>query len=202
MTKYILNSGGIRNSSDKGQKFFHEMVSGLGKTPKVLICTFALLREDWEIKFNEDKAAANSIFGTDVQPIFELAFPHTFEKQIAQTNAIYFHGGDDHLVQYWLKQFDVPRIWDGKVIATNSASSHALSESFWTCDWRQCMDGLGILPIKFLAHYRSAYGNDDSRGPIDWNQAYSSLQEYGDQGLPIYALEEGEYKVLERQTNP
>lgn len=197
MTKYILNSGGIRNTSDKGKEFFHEMVKGMGSSPKVLICSFAQPREDWEVKFAEDKAAFDLIFDKEIKPILEHAFPDTFEKQLAETDAVYFRGGDDHLVQYWLKKFDLPRIWDGKVVATNSASSHALAKSFWTCDWRQCMDGLGILSIKFLAHFKSEYGKDDPRGPIDWDAAYSQLRQYGDKNLSIFALEEGEYQIFE-----
>ncbi len=60
------------------------------------------------------------------------------------------------------------------------------------------MDGLGIVSIKFLAHYQSAYGDDDPRGPVDWKKAYSELTTYGDQTLPIHALKEGEYIVMEK----
>ncbi len=198
MTKYILNSGGIGNSQDKGAKFFNEMLKGLSLSPKILICAFAQPREDWEEKFAEDVDYFNSIFNKDVRPILDLAFPDSFEKQVGESDAIYIHGGDDHLIQYWLKKFDLPKIWEGRVVATNSASSHALSQSFWTCDWRRCMEGLGILPIKFLAHFKSQYGSQDPRGSIDWDAAHSLLQKYGDNTLPIYALEEGEYKVIEK----
>ena len=129
--------------------------------------------------------------------MFELAFPETFENQIALADAVYIHGGDVHLIQYWLRQFDLPAIWEGKVIATNSASSHALATHFWTCDWRQLMDGLGLLPIKFLAHFNSEYGNDDPRGPIDWEKAKKQLEEYGDTTLPVHALEEGTFVVIQ-----
>ena len=60
------------------------------------------------------------------------------------------------------------------------------------------MDGLGILPIKFLAHFKSDFGGDDPRGPIDWDNSYEELKAYQDKDLPIYALKEGEYKVFER----
>lgn len=197
MTKYILNSGGIRNSADKGARFYNEIVRGLGSRPRVLLCHFAQPREDWEIKFPEYVEAFRSVMPADVQPTFEMAFPDTFVEQLKESDAVYFHGGDDHLIQYWLHQFQVPRIWEGKVVATNSASSHALVSFFWTCDWRRCMKGLGILPIKFLAHFESAYGHTDPRGPIDWSKARRELAEYGDVTLPVCALHEGEYQVIE-----
>jgi hypothetical protein len=60
------------------------------------------------------------------------------------------------------------------------------------------MEGLGILPVKFIPHYKSTtYTKGDPRGPIDWSKAYQDLSDFGDKTLPIYALEEGEYVVLQ-----
>jgi hypothetical protein len=195
MTKYILNSGGSKNYPDLAKKFFAEIMKDLGNNPHFLMCFFAQPREDWEIKFSEFKEKCK-MFPEGVAPIFELAFPENFEEQIKNSAVVYIHGGDDHLLQYWLKQFNIPKIWEGKVIATSSAGSDALVKYFWTCDWRKCMDGLAILPIKFLPHYKSSYGNDDSRGPIDWDKALEELKNYKE-NLPIYALKEGEYVVIE-----
>src|SRR3989344_2540383 len=197
MTKYVLNSGGLRNHPGMARDFFTNVVDGLGKRPRVLICCFAKPREEWEKKFAEDKEVIPKLIPKGVSPLFDLAFPSTFERQVKASDAIYIQGGDDHLVMYWLRKFDIPKIWEGKTIATNSASSHALSKHFWTCDWRQCMDGLGILPIKFLSHYNSTYGNDDLRGPINWPAAYEQLKNYGNRKLPIHALEEGRFITIE-----
>jgi len=195
MTKYILNSGGLGNHPEKAKIFFNEIISSLGNNPKILFCFFAEKRENWEEKFTLYKKDFESKIST--KPIIDLAFPDSFEKQIKESDAISIYGGDDHLIQYWLRRFDLPKLWEGKVVATNSASSHALAKHFWTCDWRECMDGLGILPIKFLAHFKSDFGVNDPRGPIDWDNAYKELEKYGDKSLPIYALEEGDYKVFE-----
>ncbi len=196
MTKYILNSGGIRNNIEGGKNFFAEAVKGLGDSPKILICLFAYPRENWDRKFKELKE--NNLYGERIDPIFDLAFPDTFEQQIKDSDIIYIYGGDDYLLQSWFKNFDIPKIWEGKVVATASASSNLLSKHFWTCDWRKCMDGFGILPIKFIPHYQSSFGSKDSRGPIDWERAYKELESYGDTSLPIYALKEGEYVVFEK----
>lgn len=59
------------------------------------------------------------------------------------------------------------------------------------------MDGMGILPIKFIAHFNSEYGITDPRGPIDWKIAKIELENFGDRNLPVYALEEGEFEVFE-----
>jgi len=45
MTKYILNSGGLRNNPEKTKKFLEEIFKSLEKNPKVLLCFFASERE-------------------------------------------------------------------------------------------------------------------------------------------------------------
>jgi len=55
-----------------------------------------------------------------------------------------------------------------------------------------------MLPIKFIAHYKSSYGETSPRGPIDWKKAYDELSKYGDTSLPIHALEKGHYVVIEQ----
>lgn len=197
MTKYILNSGGLRSNPENATKFINEMVNGLSKNPHILFCFFAEKREDWEEKFNNYTKRFIGWLSSEVEPTFELAFPNRFIEQVKKVDAIYIHGGDDHLLMYWLRQFHLKEMFKDKIVATNSASSDVLSKYFWTCDWRQCMDGLGILPIKFIPHYKSDWGSDDPRGPIDWDKAYDELKEYGEKDLPIYAPEAANYEVFE-----
>lgn len=196
MIKYVLNSGGIRSNPEGSKKFFAEVIKDLGNNPKILICLFAQPREDWGKKFDEIKKQSLQCL-INIDPVFDLAFPDKFENQIKNSDVIYTYGGDDHLLKYWFSKFDIPKIWEGKVVATSSASSNFLSKYFWTCDWRQCMDGSGILPIKFIPHYQSSFGNDDPRGPIDWDKAYKEIKEYKED-LPIHALKEGEFVIFEQ----
>ncbi|KKR20009.1 MAG: hypothetical protein UT48_C0024G0006 [Parcubacteria group bacterium GW2011_GWE2_39_37] len=197
MPKYILNSGGLRNEPEKSRLFFIEIVKGLGETPKILFCFFAEKREVWEEKFETYKKHFSEL-AIDIAPTFELAFPDKFIEQMKNNDAVIIFGGDDHLVMYWLGQYNLYEICKSKVVATSSAGTNALVKHFWTCDWRKCFDGLGILPIKFIAHYESDYGNNDPRGPIDWQKGYNELAEYGDTSLPIHALEEGKFIVIEK----
>lgn len=198
MTRYILNSGGLKNDPKKADKFNKEIVKDLGKNPNILFCHFAIARERWEEKFTDYTKRFLESMDEGVEPKFELAFPDKFIDQIRSNDAIVIHGGDDKLLLDWLKQYNLPEIWKGKTVAGSSAGSDALVKQFWTCDWRLVLDGLGILPIKFIPHYKSSYGKDDSRGPIDWNKAYKELSDYGNKSLPIYALEEGDFIVIEQ----
>lgn len=198
MTKYILNSGGLRSKPEKAILFFNEILKGLGNEPRILFCFFAQARENWERKFEEYRDNFLKQIDENIHPIIDLAYPDKFVQQVNDNDVIVIYGGDDYLVKYWLSQFDLPKLWDGKVVATNSAGSDVLVKHFWTCDWRQCMDGLGILPIKFIPHFKSAYGDDDPRGPVDWRIAYRELVDYGDKSLPIHALEEGDFIIIEK----
>ena len=198
MTKYILNSGGAKKYPEKEKLFFNEITKDLGKNPRILCCFFARIREDWEKEFIESQTHISGLIDNDVKPIFELAFPDKFVEQVKNNDAIIIRGGDDVLLMHWLRRFDLPSIWKNKVVAGSSAGADALVKHFWTCDWRQCFDGLGIIPIKFIPHFKSDYGNDDPRGPIDWNRAYEELTKYGDESLPIHALEEGDFIVIEK----
>lgn len=199
MTTYLLNSGGIKHHPELKKKFHQELIKGLGNSPKFLLCNFAQAREYWEVKFKGYSDSIAEDMPEGVMPSFELAMPGNFVEQCERADVIYFHGGDDHLLQYWMKQIDLEDIFKDKVIATNSASSDMLATHHWTCDWRACADGLGILPIKFIPHYQSDFGNDDPRGPVDWQKAYDELAAYGDTTLPIHALREGEFIVVEKK---
>ena len=57
---------------------------------------------------------------------------------------------------------------------------------------------MGILPIKFIPHYQSDFGRDDPRGPIDWAKAYQELAAFGDRSLPISAIPEGKFIIIEK----
>ena len=197
MTKYVLNSGGIKNAPALKKNFHQELVKGLGDSPQFLLCNFAQGREYWNVKFPSYSKAIAEDMPEDVGPNFELAIPDDFVEQCHRADVIYFHGGDDHLLQYWMGKYDLTDIFKDKVVGTSSASSDMLAKSFWTCDWRKCSNGFGILPIKFIPHYQSNFGSDDPRGPIDWQKAYDELATYGDTTLPIHALKEGEFVVFE-----
>ncbi|HEU4913891.1 MAG TPA: Type 1 glutamine amidotransferase-like domain-containing protein [Candidatus Saccharimonadales bacterium] len=199
MTKYVLNSGNTSQYPDKQKTFFTEILKDLGTHPKILIVLFSRPREYWEETFQKYESATKDALPDGIEAIFEIAMPDAFVQQVKDTDVVYVLGGDDYLLRFWFDKFDLPTIWEDKVIAGSSAGSGIMVKHFWTCDWRKNMDGIGILPIKFIPHYNSSYGaNDPYRGPIDWEQARDELKHYGDKSLPIYAVEEGDFIVIEQ----
>ncbi len=197
MTKYVLNSGGISNNAQLKREFHRELVKDLSDSPVFLICSFAEPREDWDVPFKGRCESISEDVSDSRSPRYIMATPGEFVDQCQEADVIYLTGGDDHLLQYWMRRYDLHILFRNKVVATNSASSDMLAQSFWPCDWRTCMNGLGILPIKFLAHFESRFGYDDPRGPVDWQKGLTELKAYGDTSLPVHALREGEFVVFE-----
>ena len=196
MTKYVLNSGGIKRFPELKKLFHQELINELNDTLRVLVCIFAEPREYWEDKYQRCWNSITEDLPSGVTATFELALPNDFIAQCENAEVIYFLGGDDTLLQYWMRQFDLPELFKEKVVATASASSDMLSVSFWPYDWRCCMNGLGILPIKFIPHYGAQVSG--TRPPVDWEAAYQDLAAYGDKSLPVHALTEGNYLIVEQ----
>lgn len=198
-TRYILNSGASTKYPQKTQKYIEEILRGLNENQivKILVCTFALQRELWESTLQKYAKSFEKYAPENMNMEFTLAAQEAFLEQVKKSDVVIITGGDDEILLYRLEKCDLKSMFDGKVVATSSAGSNILSSSFWACDWRKCMVGAGILPIKFLPHYRSGFGADDPRGPIDWEKASSNLAAYGDTSLPIHALEEGEFVIYE-----
>jgi len=205
MTKYILQSGNVKDYPERmkiyNEEVFRDFLSG-GKNNfieggvKVLHCFFSLPRERWELKYQD--YSNNLTSNIDLKLKTKMAMPGIFVEQCQWADAIIIIGGDDEILQYRMEKFDTPRVWKGKVVVGASAGANYLVDSFWTCDWRKAMDGKGVIPVKFIAHYKSYFGDKDHRGPIDWESAYEELKNYGDKNLPIHALEEGDFVVIKQ----
>lgn len=198
MTKYILQSGGLKTHPQSARDYFSELLKGLGNHPKLLWCFFATLPDDCNERFDKYTKLFEPFLPEGVEPINTNAEVSNFETQVAEADAIYMHGGKVEPLYDILSAFDVPVLFEGKSVGTNSASSMVLAEYAWSCDKRKPIEGIGIFPFKFLAHFKSNYGADDPNGPIDWDKGLDELKQYGDTSLPVHALKEGEFIVIEQ----
>ena len=196
MTTYILAGGADRKKPKFGEKLTAEVHKRIDGPVRVLSCVFAEPREMWSEKFASRKPWLRQLFGDDTET--ELAFPDQFREQIKRANVIYVHGGDDALLGHYLNQYgDIRELFEGKIVVGSSAGADWLSANFWTCDWRQSMQGSGIVPLNIMVHYGSAYGADDPRGPIDWQKAEAEFQAAIGADKTITHLPEGEFVVVE-----
>ncbi len=191
MTRYILVGGYPRKAQDGGRAFAEELVKGFDGEIRILECLFARPRENWDEAYKEDTE-----FFTKHLPKkhleFQMALPERFAEQVRWANAIYIRGGASEKIlielqgqsEGWQKELD------GKTLAGSSAGAHAIARYYYDLDDLRVREGLGLLEVKVLVHYRSNYNAPN----IDWNKAYGELSNHEEQ-LPLFALKEGEFTV-------
>ncbi len=192
MKKFILIGGYPHKAPDGGKALCEEMVMGFSQPVKILDCLFARPQENWEEAFEQDKVFfMRNLPGVQLQ--INLARPDTFIAQLQNTDVVYFRGGSTQVLIDLLNQ--TPE-WinnlDRKTIAGSSAGMDMLARYCFNLDTLQLEDGLGLLPIKTIPHWKSNYNAPN----IDWAIAKQLLSHYKEE-LPIVALGEGEFKVFE-----
>lgn len=192
MTKFILIGGYPRRAEDGGKALAEEMVKGFNDPIKLLICYFARPRIHWEVNMVEDRLFfAGHLSDRKVE--YQMAQVDTFIEQLRWVNVMYIRGGTtaallEKLAQSgdWIKELD------GKTIAGSSAGAMVIAKYNYNLDTLELSEGLGLVPVKVLVHYRSNYNAPN----IDWDKAKAELKAYKED-LPILALREGEFKVYE-----
>lgn len=198
MTRYLLQSGGLKKQPKKAESYFSELFAGSANDLKLLWCFFASEPEEYESNFAHYIKTFTPFFPPAYTPNHKLANQKTFEEDLSWCDVVYLHGGNFDLIKNCLKDFDLTEIFKSKTVGLNSASGMVLSEYSWSCDTQTIEDGFGILPVKFIPHFEAALvPNGSSLSLIDWQQAKHELTKHGDQSLPLVALTEGDYIVLE-----
>ncbi len=196
-TKYVLGGGFMKRTPDEGYAFYRAII-GDRKTANVLICCFAMPRDQWEIGYDEDK---NKILSTNnkASPSFQNANLDNFVNQVTWADVIVFRGGStndlmDNLkkVQGWQNNLT------GKTIVGSSAGAYMLSSSYVMTDTTpQLAPGLGLLPIVIATHYRSTFIHN---GDIDKSQTFWDNVDYlmrtQANGRDVIALKEGDFITL------
>jgi len=196
MTKYILVGGYIGKSFNSGEAFYKETLAGFKSPVKVLDCLFARPKEVWEKTFAEDLGLFQRHV-PDASVDFKLARVEAFPSQVAWADVVYFRGGvSGQLKESLQKDLSWLKNLSGKTIAGSSAGADVLSRYFYNLDTLKAQDGLGLLPIKFIPHYRSDYNAPN----IDWDKAEAELKAYKEDlpFVPFVPLREGEFNVFER----
>ena len=193
MTKFILVGGYIQKATDGGKAFAEAVVDGFDQPVRILVCAFARPHDAWEETLQNDKQFFTSMLR--VKTLLTLATPENFLEQLDKTDAVYFKGGRTcELISVLEKCTGWEKKLKGKTVAGSSAGVNFLAKHYYSLDELKAYDGLGILPIKALVHYRSDYNAPN----IDWNKAHHELQNSGDEELEILRLREGEFKIIEQ----
>jgi peptidase E len=188
MTKYILHGGETKVRNIHNRNFFREMVKGLNSPVKILDITFARKKKLWLEGYNKDKKKFLKAI-KHKKLIFTLAKekPEILSRQIKSNEVIFIVGGSEmrYLVKELAKIKNLKRILKGKVVAGSSAGAYVLSRYYYTRLRGRVEKGLGILPIKTIAHYHKAKSADHLQ----------HLKNTGNK-LKIYKIPETQYVVI------
>jgi hypothetical protein len=191
MVKYILLGGHIHKAQDGGKAFCEELIKGINnKTVKILDCIFARPKEDWDDKFKEHK----EFFSKHIKDFqIKLALPDKFIEQIRNSDVIFLQGGIPYQFYStlennndWIKEIK------NKTLVGTSGGADIISKYYGVGKIMKINEGLGILPIKLIPHWKSDYGKGLN---IDWDKLLQELKDHGEE-LPVYTLAEGEFKVI------
>ncbi len=196
-TKYVLHGGNIRDSKDQGRAYFEELVTGLGRQPRLLLCFFALPKNTWQSRYEEWSVRINTAF-ENYEPVLEMATQEGYPQQAARADVLWIYGGDDKILLDHVKQTDgfIESLGKFKAVTGSSAGAILLADYSWTCDRRTVRRGLDIVHTNTIVHYGSSYGSEDPRGPIDWDKAEQELRAAIGPEAPITKLPEMEFKVF------
>lgn len=188
MTKFILHGGATLEPLPGNKQFFVEMVKGLAEPVKVLLVYFARGQSRWPEAFEEDEGNfKNSTPGLDMEFIIADPDPKKFAELVKKAGVIYFRGGRTAMLQEVLKHaLNFKELPDRKIYGGESAGANVLAKYYYSGENQAIKEGLGILPIKVITHY------DESK-----QDKLEELKKTGED-LPVYALREGEYQILEK----
>jgi len=193
MTKFILVGGYVQKAPDGGKAFCEELLKDFEEPIKILDCMFARLQTVWEETFTKDK----EFFKTQLpgkKLDFQLAKLNTFLEQVRWADVIYFRGDSSEELVKSLQQYsDWTQRIQNKTVAGTSAGADALSKYYYGLDNLEIRNGLDLLHVKMIPHFKSDYHGWE----FDWDKAEAELKMYKE-NLPLVALREGEFKVFEK----
>ncbi|MFZ2522428.1 MAG: Type 1 glutamine amidotransferase-like domain-containing protein [Minisyncoccia bacterium] len=157
-TKFILHGGFTPgNQEENNSDFYKEILKDAPENAKVLIVPFAKDIERIHITTERVKGEFNQNKHQE-KLNFEVANEESFIEQVKYADIIYFQGGTSLKLLEALKKF--PELKDslkGKTVAGESAGANVFGRFFFSPSANQIMEGLGILPLKIIPHYKEEY---------------------------------------------
>lgn len=191
MTKFILSGGYYHKTPDGGKAFCEEIVRDIQSKPvKILDCLFGRPEDIWSQKVQDDQA----FFMKHTQEVeLEIASVDHLTDQIKNNDVIFFQGSRPEDIINILNTIpDWKSALENKVVVASSGGASMLCTYFGVGKTLRLGEGLGILPIKFIPHWKSDYGVGAT---IDWDTLYKDLFSYKEE-LNVVTLSDGEFKVF------
>ena len=152
-TKYILSGGYAGKPNEENDKFFQEILNTEKMKLNILLVYFAKPLSEYKRMTKEDEYQFTK--NKDGKELcFEIAEEEKFEKQAREADIIYLHGGQTLKLLEVLKNYsNLKELFDGKIIAGESAGAYVLSSCFYSKSEGGIFQGLGYVSAKTICHY-------------------------------------------------
>jgi peptidase E len=175
-TKYILHGGFDKYKEYIRNDFFQETLRDTPKEVKVFLVFFAELEEYLETRIKQCKDQfENNKDSKNLE--FKMATEENFLEGCKWADVVFLSGGRTVKIIDKLKNFEnLGKVFDGKVIAGDSAGANVLGHSFYSKKTKEINQGLGIIPFKIIVHYTEDIGNPLSE--VELNLETLFLHEY------------------------
>lgn len=158
-TKFILHGGfdKARGIVQEDDEFFREILKDAPDEAKVLVMYFAEQDDLVPMRIEQDQAQFAKNSGSK-KFHFKAASEQTLEENCAWADIIYLHGGRTAKLMDVLKKYpNIKQMLLNKTIAADSAGVKVLGQFY---DSHGVIgEGLGILPLKIVAHYHDGAPN-------------------------------------------
>ncbi|MCK5062149.1 Type 1 glutamine amidotransferase-like domain-containing protein [Candidatus Parcubacteria bacterium] len=152
-TKYILSGGYAGRPNEENDKFFQEILNTKKMKLKILLVYFAKPLSEYKRVIKEDEYQfTKNKNGKEL--CFEIADEEKFENQAKEADVIYLHGGQTlKLLEALKSHTSLKKLFDGKIIAGESAGAYVLSSCFYSKSEGGVFKGLDYVPAKTICHY-------------------------------------------------
>jgi hypothetical protein len=195
MTKFILSGGYYYKAPDQGNSFCEAIIKDLPPgSIKILDCIFGRPVEARSKRFLDDQL----FFSHHVPSAqLQLALESDFVEQITESDVVFFQGGRPEDIMNILNTLPGwKEALRDKTVVGSSGGASMLTQYFGvgksTSGSPRLGEGLGLLPIKFIPHWKSDHAVDFK---ADWEGLYEKLSRYKEH-LEIVMLADGEFKVF------
>ncbi len=156
--KFILHGGfNPGQTNENNADFYKEILKDAPEGAIVLLVPFAKdadriapATQKVTSEFNSNK------WQKDIK--VKVANEEDFIEQLKSADIAYFHGGASLKLLEALKKYpDLEEALVGKTVAGESAGANVWSKYFYSPKADVVSEGLGILPIKMMPHYKKEY---------------------------------------------
>jgi len=158
-SKFILHGGFAQGEKQRDDLFFQEMLKDTPDSVKILLVYFAEPEEKVQLRTEQDQEELNTNRGLK-QLTFKVATETSFREDCSWAEVIYLHGGKTIKLMESLNNYqNIAQMFLGKIVAADSAGAHVLGRFFYSKNSKTIGKGLGILPLKIMAHYEGDMPN-------------------------------------------